>query len=86
MRLSNLVNIGPKLESLLVNSGIEDVETLHNLGAAEAAYRIFRYDPESNIRITALEGAIRGIRWNSIPAEDRKELEQQFEELCMVKS
>lgn len=82
MRLSNLVNIGPKMESLLVSVGIEDVETLRNLGAAEAAFRIVQQHPDCEIRITALEGALRGTRWNNISESERDELEVAYKELC----
>ena len=82
MKLSNLVNIGPKLEELLISSGVENVEKLQELGAAKAAHQVYQKHPESAVRLAALEGAIRGTRWHNISQEEREKLESEFDELC----
>ena len=84
MRLSNLVNIGPRLEELLVSAGIEDAAALHELGAAKAAYKVHQTHPDTAIRLTALEGALRGTRWHNISADEKVQLETEFEELCSL--
>lgn len=82
MRLSNLVNIGPRMEEMLIKSGITDVDQLKELGAAEAAFKVRQAYPETSIRLTALEGALRGTRWHNISDEDRVELELAYNALC----
>jgi len=84
MRLSNLVNIGPRLEELLISAGIEDAAALHELGAAKAAYKVYQVNPESVIRLAALEGALRGTRWHNISADEKTQLEAEFEQLCSL--
>jgi len=82
MRLSNLVNIGPRMEEMLINAGITDVEHLKELGAAEAAFKVKQAYPETSIRLAALEGALRGTRWHNISDEDKTELEMTYNALC----
>lgn len=82
MRLSNLVNIGPKMEELLISVGVEDAETLKELGAAKAAFRIHQEHPETIIKLSVLEGALRGTRWHNISDDEKAQLESEFNELC----
>lgn len=82
MKLSNLVNIGPRLEEMLINSGVTNVEQFKELGAAETAFKVKQAYPESTIRLTALEGAIRGTRWHNISEVDKAELEKNYKKLC----
>ena len=82
MKLANMVNIGPRLEEMLITSGVEDAEKLHELGAAKAAFKIRQKYPESSVRLASLEGALRGTRWHNISAEEKKKLETEFKELC----
>ena len=78
MRLSELPNIGPKLESLLVEHGISTPEDLRTLGAVETCRRL-RFQGEDCVnKLLALEGAIRGIRWHDIPREEREALRRRF--------
>jgi len=62
--LEGLVNIGPRLAADLRAVGIEDVETLREVGADESAARL---EPAGLHDCThakrALDGALRGVRW-----------------------
>lgn len=78
MKLSNLVNIGPKLEAVLVEAGVDSVDTFRKLGTVGVAYKLFLYDPDINVRLAALEGALRGVRWHNIPKEYVEEMENQL--------
>jgi len=82
MRLSNLVNIGPRLEEMLVTSGVEDVDAFKELGAAKAAYEVKKNYPDTIIRLASLEGALRGTRWHNISAIEKETLEDEFQKLC----
>lgn len=82
MRLSNLVNIGPRLEEILIDSGVTSVEVFREMGAVEAAYCVFEKYPDTALRLSALEGALRGTRWHNISKEDKDALEDAFREKC----
>ena len=73
--LAKLVNIGPKLEEQLRQVGIATPEALKAAGSREAWLRIKAIDPSACImRLSALEGAIRGIRWHDLDAGVKAEL------------
>lgn len=75
--LSNLPNIGKALEQKLKKVGITTVEELRNAGAENALIRIRTIDDTACYNmLCALEGAIRGIRWHSLPKERKEELKQ----------
>ena len=79
--LSDLPNIGPELAKCLIKADIDSPEKLHQLGSVEAAARISPFRPsQSSCRsaLCALEGAIRGIRWHTIPKEDRDKLGENY--------
>ncbi|MFC1661658.1 TfoX/Sxy family protein [Gemmatimonadota bacterium] len=78
MRLSELPNIGPKLESLLREHGIATPEDLQSLGAEEACRRMHLRGEKCLNKLYALEGAIRGIRWHDITQEERDDLKRRF--------
>lgn len=64
--LESLVNIGPKLAADLRQVGVPDAETLHRIGAPEAAQRL----ADAGLRDCtharrALEGALAGVRWTT---------------------
>lgn len=80
MRLSSMVNIGPKLEMLLLEAGIEDADMLREMGSIEAAYRLCQKDQDCVNKLFAIEGAIRGTRWHSIDKEERTLLLHRLEE------
>lgn len=78
-RLSDLPNIGKKLELLLEDAGVETPADLERLGAVEVCLRLKLAGEACYSKLYALEGAIRGIRWHDIPAEERKELKKAYD-------
>ena len=73
--LQSLPNIGRKLERQLHEAGIGTVEELKRVGSREAWLRILAFDPSACLmRLSALEGAIRGVRWHSLDPEVKAEL------------
>lgn len=66
-------NVGAVLARDLRTAGIDSVEELRRLGAREAWGRIRVINPDRDCAhsLLALEGAIRGLRWMSIPPDDR---------------
>jgi len=79
-RLMDLPNLGPVVSEQLRRAGIDSPETLLALGSVEAALRLV----ESGVsvcssKLSALEGAIRGVRWHAIPADERAALRERFE-------
>jgi len=81
MRLSELPNVGPRLETLLHEHGISTPEELRSLGAVETC-RLLRLRGEACVnKLYALEGAIRGIRWHDLPREEQEGLRREFLEV-----
>jgi DNA transformation protein len=77
--LSTLPNIAAKLEAQLANAGITTIEQLRATGSREAWLRILASDPSACImRLSALEGAIQGIRWHYLDGDTKKSLKQFY--------
>jgi DNA transformation protein len=71
-RLEDVVNIGPALAHDLRAVGVADLNALRAIGADEAWVRMHAagcHDCLSSL--LALEGAVRGVRWMQISADDR---------------
>jgi DNA transformation protein len=70
--LEQTINIGPRLAAQLRQVGVADLESLRELGAQEAWDRLRAVGLRdcANSRL-ALEGAVRGVRWISIPKAER---------------
>ena len=65
--LTTLPNIAAKLEGQLNDVGITAIDELKQVGSREAWLRIFARDPSACImRLSALEGAIQGVRWHDL--------------------
>ena len=80
-RLVDLPNIGPVLAMQLEQAGVSTPDDLRVVGARQAWLRIRRVDASACInRLYALEGAIRGIRWSSLPAGCKAELKEFFDQ------
>ncbi|MBM7798107.1 DNA transformation protein [Microlunatus panaciterrae] len=80
-RLEDVVNLGPKLAADLRAVSIPDLETLQTVGAIDACRRLEANGLHDCINaLFALEGAIRGLRWFSLPAEDRRRLKDAWEQ------
>ena len=77
--LKTLPNIGSKLATELAVAGIETREQLITLGSLDASFRLMAcgYSVCAN-KLYALEGAIRGIRWQDIPSQERQQLWEAF--------
>lgn len=80
------VNIGKTLAQKLEQAGIESPAALREIGSREAFMKILIIDPGACIdMLYALEGAVRGIRWHSIPREDKDSLKTFFDSVSKTK-
>ena len=70
------VNIGSVLGPGLRRAGIESIEALRTVGAVAAWQRLHAIEPDlaTEQTLVALEGAIRGVRWASVPRTERRRL------------
>ena len=76
--MTELPNIGPKLAAQLAQVGINTPEALRATGAEDAWLRIQAFDPSACLhRLTALEGAVRGVPKAQLP-KDRKDALKAF--------
>ena len=79
--LTTLPNIAAKLEAQLAGAGITTVEQLRRAGSREAWLRILARDPSACImRLSALEGAIQGVRWHYLDEETKRSLKEFYQE------
>lgn len=79
--LTKLPNIGPTLAAKLREAGIASYDDLVRLGSVGAMLRIARGSKVVRYNMLyALEGAIRGVRWHSIPKGERAKLREVLEQ------
>jgi len=79
--LTKLPNIAAKLEAQLADVGITTIEELKRVGSHEAWLRIRARDPSACImRLSALEGAIQGVRWHDLDDETKRKLKGFYDE------
>lgn len=77
--LSELPNIGAELEKQLCDAGITTAEELRRVGSRQAWLRILQRDPSACImRLSALEGAIQGIRWHYLDSKTKESLKEFY--------
>lgn len=77
--LSEMNNIGATLEAQLIQAGIETPDALRAVGSREAWLRIKAFDPSACImRLSALEGAIRGVRWHHLDDDIKQSLREFY--------
>jgi DNA transformation protein len=77
--LAKLFNIAEKLETQLADVGINTVEQLKEAGSREAWLRILDRDPSACLmRLSALEGAIQGVRWRYLDDETKVKLKEFY--------
>ena len=77
--LTTLPNIAAKLEAQLAETGITTIEELRRAGSREAWLRILARDPSACImRLSALEGAIQGVRWHYLDEETKRSLKEFY--------
>lgn len=80
--LTALPNIGHEMARCLLSAGIRSPDELRQLGSIAAAVRVNphkRSGPVCRSALCALEGAIRGVRWHSIPEEQRDALWNEYQ-------
>lgn len=78
-KLSELPNIGKKLEEQLNEVGIKTAEQLKKVGSKQAWLDIKAIDASACInRLCALEGAIQEIRWHSLSEEVKRDLKEFY--------
>jgi len=79
--LQKLPNIAEKLEAQLTEVGVASIDVLKAAGSREAWLRIAAIDPSAcYMRLCALEGAIRGVRWHHLDEETKKSLKQFYDQ------
>jgi DNA transformation protein len=74
--IQNAVNIGPVLTRRLLAVGVTTLDEVRDRGAIEV-WQLIADTAEGNERahmLLALEGALRGQRWTSIPRSERDAL------------
>ena len=77
--LTTLPNIAAKLEGQLNDAGIMTAEELKRVGSREAWLRILARDPSACImRLSALEGAIQGVRWHYLDDKTKASLKEFY--------
>ena len=80
--LTKLPNIAAKLEAQLAEVDITTVAELKKVGSREAWLRILARDPSACImRLSALEGAIQGVRWHYLDDETKRELKEFYNQV-----
>ncbi|UCF09918.1 MAG: TfoX/Sxy family DNA transformation protein [Candidatus Bipolaricaulota bacterium] len=79
--LTSLSNIAKALARWLIVAGIDSPEALREAGSVEAALRLAPHRPPGSAcrsALCALEGALRGVRWHSIPKVERDALWNEY--------
>jgi len=77
--LIDLPNLGEVVVAQLARAGITTPAQLRRSGSVGAALRLEAMGVSvCASKLCALEGAIRGIRWHSIPAAERTALQKRF--------
>ncbi len=80
--LAALVNLGPVSAGWLVAAGVRSPAELRRLGAIAAFNRVAMHRGGVGVTFNmlyALEGALRGVRWDYMPREEREALRRAAE-------
>ncbi len=82
--LTDLPNISDILADKLTSAGITSYDDLISLGSVAVTMKIRGgVDPGACYNMLyAIEGAIRGIRWYTIPKEERHQLQREFDHVA----
>jgi DNA transformation protein len=84
--LPDLPNLGKIAAAQLEEAGIRTPAQLKRVGSVAAALKLEATGVSvCSSKLSALEGAVRGVRWQSIPAGERKALRERFEARRPVK-
>jgi len=79
-KLTDLPNIGSALAARLEAIGVTDHDELASLGSVDALVKIGAATGSGcTSMLYALEGAIQGVRWHSLPQQVRQELKLRLE-------
>ena len=79
--LTKLPNIAAKLDAQLADVGITTVDELRRVGSREAWLRILSRDPSACLmRLSALEGALQGVRWHYLEADTKQSLKEFYKQ------
>ncbi len=81
--LDQLLNIGPVSAAWLEQAGIRTESQLRNVGSAVAFLQV-QHHVDSSVSLNllwALEGAILGIHWTKISAEQKRKLKADLDSL-----
>ena len=80
--LTSMMNIGKEMARKLAAVGINSPEQLAQAGAKEAFFRLKTLYPQvCLVHLYALEGAVRGVEFNSLPADRKRELKAFSDQL-----
>ncbi len=75
--LISMANIGREMERKLKTIGVDSPEKLLELGAEQVFFQLKEVWPQvCLVHLYALEGAIRGVEFNSLPKARKKELKE----------
>ncbi|MDE6589958.1 MAG: TfoX/Sxy family protein [Oscillospiraceae bacterium] len=75
--LTSMMNIGKEMARKLAAIGIDSAEKLAEAGSKEAFFRVKTVFPQvCLVHLYALEGAIQGIEFNSLPDDKKRELKE----------
>ncbi len=75
--LTSMMNIGKEMAKKLDSVGICSAEELVSSGAEQAFLKLReRYPNICLVHLYALEGAVRGVEFNSLPESRKKELKE----------
>lgn len=78
--LDDLPNVGAVLVRELNEIGVHTYADLKRMGSLKAGLNIAAHGrKDCHSMLCALEGAIRGVRWHTIPKEERKRLSDAFD-------
>ena len=79
--LTKLPNIAAKLEEQLARADITTIDELKRVGSREAWLRILANDSSACLmRLSALEGAIQGVRWHYLDDETKTSLKEFYQQ------
>lgn len=81
-KLSDLPNISSVIAAELIRAGINTPEKLLSAGSKKAFVEIRMNNPNAcECMLCALEGAVEGIRWYSLPEKVKKDLKEFYQTL-----
>lgn len=78
--LRQLPNLGNVMVKRLEVVGVNDINTLMELGSKDAFERLRRYEGDTCFSaLCALEGAIQNVRWHHLSKEMKADLKRYFD-------